>query len=251
MVQIYTENNRKIKGAKPLKAYQNKTILAFSPHPDDLSISAGGFISNLSKDNRVIPVLGFTGWRGVPGKVAKQKAIATREKEMTKEAKVLGMKEPVFLRLASYEKEDNTCKRIDRKSIKKVIEQYQPDIILIPSRTDTQPRHKLLTEYVMQTLSKTDARASIIYYETPWSLLGADQINLVVPLSKEAKNRKIRGVKAHLSQLARNDFVKISRAMMEYRALALPEQIIGGFGSKINLGSWVEAYCFSDKITKL
>lgn len=248
MLQIYTENDRKIKGAKPLKAYKNKTILAFSPHPDDLSIGAGGFISDLTKNNRVIPVLGFTGWRGVSGKVTKEKAVATREREMTKEAKVLGMKEPVFLRLASYEKEDSACKRIDCKSIKNVIEQYQPDIILTPSRTDTQPRHKLLTEFVLRTLPKTNQSASIIYYETPWSLFNANQINLVVPLSREAKNKKIKGVKAHHSQLARNDFVKISRAMMEYRALALPEQLIGGFGSKLNLGNWVEAYSSNDKL---
>jgi LmbE family N-acetylglucosaminyl deacetylase len=244
MVQVYTGKVRKIKGAKVLKNYKGKTVLAFSPHSDDLSICAGGFLFRLAKENKVIPVLGFTGWRGVSKKVAKKNAIALREKEMKKEAKVLGMEKPVYMGLDSYDKDTAKNRRKDKQAVKDVITKVQPDVILVPSRADTQPRHKLLTDFVVKALKNTDKEVTMVYYETPWSLFEADQINLLVPLSKEVKEKKMKGVKSHKSQLVRNDFIKISKAMLEHRALVLPEQLIGGFGSKLSLGSWMEVFSF-------
>lgn len=241
MVQVYTGAVRKIKGAKVLRDFKGKTVLAFSPHSDDLSICAGGFLSRLSDKNNIIPVLGFSGWRGVSKKVKKEIAIALREKEMKKEAKVLGLEEPIFLGLCSYEKDGIRHRRIDRKKVREIIKKVQPDMVLIPSRRDTQPRHKLLTDFVLKSLARY-REVNVVYYETPWSLFDAEQINLLVPLSKEVKAKKMRGVRSHSSQLVRNDFIKISNAMLEHRALVLPEQLIGGFGSKLSLGNWVEAF---------
>lgn len=242
MVQVYTGAVRKIKGAKVLRDFKGKTVLAFSPHSDDLSICAGGFLSRLADNNNVIPVLGFTGWRGVSKKVEKETAIALREKEMKKEAKVLGLEEPIFLGLCSYEKDGIRHRRIDRKIVKEIIKKVQPNMVLTPSRDDMQPRHKLLTEFVLKSLARLDREVTVVYYETPWSLFNAEQINLLVPLSKEVKAKKMKGVRSHSSQLVRNDFIKISNAMLEHRALVLPEQLIGGFGSTLSLGNWVEAF---------
>ena len=242
MVQIYTKGVRKIKGAKVLRGFKGKKILAFSPHSDDLSISAGGFLFRLAGNNEVIPVLGFTGWRGVSRKVRKRIAIKLREKEMKNEARVLGLKEPVFLELSSYEKDGIRNRRVDRRTVRNVIKKIGPDMVLVPSRRDTQPRHKLLTEFVLESLARLGKKVTVVYYETPWSLFDVEQINLLVPLSKEVKAKKMRGVRSHPSQLVRNDFIKISNAMLEHRALVLPEQLIGGFGSNLKLGNWMEVF---------
>jgi LmbE family N-acetylglucosaminyl deacetylase len=244
MVQVYSRAVKKIKGAKVLRDYKGKTVLAFSPHSDDLSVSAGGFLVRLADSNKVIPMLGFTGWRGVLGRVKRKSAIAVREKEMRDEASVLGLEEPVFLGLRSYEKDGSRSRKMDRRAVGDVIKKIEPDMILTPSRSDAQPRHRLLTEFVLKSLTRLDKKVTVVYYETPWSLFDAEQINLLVPLSKEVKAKKIRGVRSHSSQLARNDFVRITNAMLEHRALVLPEQLIGGFGSKLSLGNWVEAYSF-------
>jgi len=137
MVQIYSRVTRQIKGAKILKNYKGKKVLAFSPHSDDLSISAGGFLYNLSRKNQVIPVLGFTGWRGVVGRESKKKAILMREEEMRREASVLGLEEPVFLELRSYEKDDRGSSRKDGRVVRELIEKVRPDIVLVPNRRDT------------------------------------------------------------------------------------------------------------------
>ena len=103
---------------KIINGINQKKILAFAPHSDDLSIGAGGFISHLAKINKVIPVCGYTGWRGVNNASSEKKAIFIREQEMKKEAKILGAKPPIFLRLKTYETEGKISEKSDVKKIK-------------------------------------------------------------------------------------------------------------------------------------
>lgn len=236
------ENKEDIKGLEELRGWLGKTVLAFSPHADDLSIAAGGFLHLLSRNNEVQPVLGFTGWRGINNGLTKEQAITVREAEMIKEAKVLKIKEPIFLKLLTYEEDDDECRDKDTRAVQDLLETTQPDIIFLPSRSDSQPRHSLLANYVWQAVKKTVGPVWLVYYETPWSLFSAEQINLVVPLEKISVGRKIKAIRAHASQLARTNFVRISQTMLEYRALTIPEQKVNGFGSQANLGRWIEVY---------
>lgn len=222
--------------------YRNKKILAFSPHSDDISISAGGFVSVLAEDNTVIPVLGFTGWRGVPDHQDREQAIRIREQEMKKEAKSLGMSEPVFLRLLSYEDDNSDTRAQDQQTITQVLQQHQPDIILLPGQHDDQPRHRLLTEFILSALRAANLKPVLFYYETPWAMLKPAEINFIVPLSPENVADKIKAISSHVSQLARTDFVTIAKSMLALRAAVVPEQLIGGYGSTVNLGSWLEVF---------
>ena len=239
---IYTSAEKQWGRVRPLRGWTERKVLAFSPHADDLSIAAGGFLHLLGKQNDVQPVLGFTGWRGVGDGLTKNEATAWREKEMTAEAQLLGIKPPVFLRLLSYENTMEEDINKDRATVKELIDQEQPDIIFLPSKDDSQPRHSLLTKLIWQAVEKSSAPATLVYYETPWSLFAADQIDLLVPLDQAVMARKIKAIKAHASQLARTNFVKISQTMLEYRALTVPEQLVNGFGSQNDFGQWMEVY---------
>src|SRR3989338_10580745 len=106
-IYLYTSGEKTNSQLRELGGWKNKKVLAFSPHADDLSIAAGGFLHLLSQGNRVQPVLGFTGWRGVNNGVSREEASAMREMEMTEEARRLGIAKPIFLRLLSYEKSDD------------------------------------------------------------------------------------------------------------------------------------------------
>lgn len=222
--------------------YRHKKILAFSPHSDDISISAGGFISVLAADNAVIPVLGFTGWRGVSAGLNREQAINIREQEMKAEAKSLGMFDPIFLRLLSYEDDQPDAREQDEQVIKQVLIEHRPDIVLLPGRNDTQPRHRLLTEFILSALAAANINPTLFYYETPWSMLKPQDINFIVSLSQENVADKIKAISVHVSQLARTDFVTIAKSMLALRAAVIPEQLIGGYGSAINLGSWLEVF---------
>lgn len=221
---------------------KDKKILAFSPHSDDLSIGAGGFLSELALGNRVVPVLGYTGWRGVEGAKNKDEATKIREDEMRKEAEILGLKSPIFLRLLTYTDDKMASQTMDVKKIKGFLRKERPGIVFLPNRNDLHPRHRFLTRLVLTALKETGLKATFIFYEIPWSVFSGSEFNFIVPLSKAAVNRKISAIKAHSSQLARTDFVRLSKALLALRAGMVPEQKIGGYGSSINLGRWVEVY---------
>ena len=225
-----------------MNGIKDKKILAFSPHSDDLSIGAGGFLSELTLENKTIPVLGYTGWRGVEGTKSKDEAIKIREREMGGEASILGLESPIFLRLLTYEDDKMASQTRDVKKIKDFLRKERPDIIFLPNRNDLHPRHRLLTRLVLAAIKETGLKATLIFYEIPWSVFSGSEFNFIVPLSRKAAAKKLNAIRAHSSQLARTDFVRLSKALLALRAGMVPEQKIGGYGSSINLGRWVEVY---------
>ena len=51
---------------------KDKKILVVSPHSDDVSVALGGTITTLSGTNKIVPVLFFSGARGVVGKTKEE-----------------------------------------------------------------------------------------------------------------------------------------------------------------------------------
>ena len=227
---------------KVINGIKQKNILAFGPHSDDLSIGAGGFLSHLAKNNKVVPVCGYTGWRGVNEAHSQDEAILIREKEMARESKMLGAKKPIFLRLKTYETETKKDKENDIKKIELLLKKENPEIIFLPNPLDLHPRHKLLTQLVLRSLLKINKNVGIFFYEIPWSVFSGNEFNFIVPLSKDLVKQKIEAIKAHKSQLKRTNFVKLSKALMSLRAGMVPEQKITGYGSNFSLSNWVEVY---------
>jgi|GEM_PF-1490883 len=228
---------------KVINGIENKKILAFAPHSDDLSIGAGGFLAHLAKKNTVVPVCAYTGWRGVNGISSQKEAILLRENEMKKEAKILGAKSPVFLRLNTYESDKASDKKEDENKIKALIIKEKPELIFLPNSLDLHPRHKLLAKLILSALSSIkEKNMGLIFYEIPWSVFSSNEFNFIVPLSKDLANKKIEAIKAHKSQLARTNFIKLAKALMSLRSGMVPEQKISGYGTKSSLSNWVEVY---------
>ena len=90
----------------------------------------------------------------------------------------------------------------------------------------------------------------MFFYEIPWSVFSSSEYNFIVPLTKELAGKKIEAIKAHKSQLARTDFVKLAKSLMALRAGMVPEQKITGYGSKFSLSNWVEVYKYIRPIEK-
>jgi len=244
MPYLYEIPSKKfLSDVKVINGIEGKKILAFAPHSDDLSIGAGGFLSHLAKKNTIVPVCAYTGWRGVNSGASKEKAILTRENEMKKEAKILGMKNPIFLRLKTYETDADSGKDADKKKIKALIKKQKSDFIFLPNALDLHPRHKLLSRLILSALSEMKIKnIGLIFYEIPWSVFSSNEFNFIVPLSSELMNKKVSAIKAHKSQLARTNFVKLAKALMSLRAGMVPEQKLSGYGSKSSLSNWVEVY---------
>ncbi|MDP2950866.1 MAG: PIG-L family deacetylase [bacterium] len=214
--------------AKQEEIPQDKKIILVSPHSDDISISLGGFAFELAKRNQVLPLLFFSGFRGVLNK-SKEEAREIRQGEMKKEAKALGLLAPVLLDLASYENLKQAFKK-DVLNIQAVFLKEKPDFIFLPKKDDSHPSHQLAVQLTLNALSSLKVKPFLFFYENPWSLFRADEINTIFLIEKQALKAKKKAILCHKSQLKRTDFLTVALALSKFRALTLPEQRVFGFG---------------------
>lgn len=236
------------KSAEIKQLPKNKKIIVVSPHSDDVSISLGGTVNILAKENKIIPILFFTGHRGVAGE-SERIATSIRENEMQAESKILGTEPPVFLRLKSYNKEAGEAKAEEILKIEQIIAKEKPDVIFLPKKDDLQPRHKLATQITLKALKqpnlKTGAKKPILFfYENPWSLFEAHEFNVVFILPKKNVLNKIEAVKQHISQLKRTQFDKAALSLAAFRGSVILEQRVFGYGNEIekDFDMFIEAF---------
>ena len=225
VLKSFQELPQSIVQTEPLP--HQKKIVAISPHSDDISVACGGTISVLSRFNQIRPFLLFSGWRGVEAK-SKIEAMALREKEMAKEAKILKMQKPVFLRLDSYDKKNQDVLKKDKQKLSIALKKAKPDIIFLPKKDDLHPRHKLATELVLAAL---DFPCILFFYENPWSAIGAFKFNSIFAFSSKEIKEQMKAIRAHRSQLKRTRFDKAAKALAQFRGAVVPEQRIFGYGN--------------------
>lgn len=213
-------------------AINDKTIVVISPHADDISIACGGTMALLSTTNTIFPLLCFTGERGVIA-ATKKKRIAIREQEMLHEAHILGLQQPTFLQLSSYETETEPHKKLDISRIAKEFQKRSPDIVFLPHEQDCQPRHHLATVLALRALNQAALSPLLFFYETVWHPFGPLDFNIGWVLNKELMAKKLTAIRVHASQLQRTRFDVAAHALAQLRAVTVPEQRIGGYGHTI------------------
>ncbi|OIO45105.1 hypothetical protein COU05_03285 [bacterium (Candidatus Gribaldobacteria) CG10_big_fil_rev_8_21_14_0_10_37_21] len=209
---------------------QDKKIILVSPHSDDISISLGGIAFELAKRNQVLPLLFFSGFRGVLNK-NKEEAREIRQGEMKKEAKALGLLAPLLLDLGSYENPKQAFKK-DVLKIQAVFLKEKPDFIFLPKKDDSHPSHQLAVQLTLNALSSLKVKPFLFFYENPWSLFKENEINTIFLIDKKVLKTKKKAILCHKSQLRRTDFLTAALALSSFRAATLPEQRIFGFGQE-------------------
>jgi len=122
-------------------------VMIVSPHPDDETIAAGGFIAMAVKNNTDVKVVLVTDGN-------KRGLKETRYKEFKKSTGVLGVDEKnlVFLNFA-----DGSLKKTDQNLLyNKIAEQinsFDPDFIVFPNPKDDHPDHATTGKTVEKILS--------------------------------------------------------------------------------------------------
>jgi len=231
MIKIYSEK-KLFKGAKFKKLPKAKKIVLIAPHSDDVSVCLGGTVSKLAESNKIMPVLFFSGYRGVEKR--KTEAIELREKEMKKESRILSIKEPVFLRLSCYNKDNYILREEDIFEVELFLKKHNPDIIFLPKKDDLHKRHKLAALITLKALKSPffKKKRILFFYESPWSLFQAFEFNAVFPFSNKEMKKKMKAVKVHSSQLKRTRLDKAAFSLAVFRGCATAEQRIFGYGKK-------------------
>lgn len=200
--------------------------LVVAPHPDDASISCGGLLAVSSEASRKHILTFSTGERAIHGS-SPDDARAQRERESQEEARILGA-EVSFLRAKAYD--SGVFEPEDSAALLAVLEAVRPARILVPSRHDPHPTHRLcrltVEDAVRAWFEAHPRRIDLWAYEGPWCQL--DVINVLVRLDQAAHARKQAGIRAHQSQIQRVPFHLGADALERLRAIGFSESHLGG-----------------------
>jgi N-acetylglucosamine malate deacetylase 1 len=139
-------------------AAPGERILVFSPHPDDETIAAGGYIAASVKAEASV-------WIVLVTDGDKNKLMDQRYQEFKEATNILGVpKENLFF--LGYP--DGFLKRQDldemRSRFLKIVSQVQPDIIIAPHPDDRHPDHRITGVIVASIAEETAADATLYQY---------------------------------------------------------------------------------------
>ena len=117
-------------------------ILAFSPHPDDSEMSAGGTLLNAKRAGKTIGIVDLT-----DGEMSTRGTLESRKQEIEEANKILDLDLRLSLHFADARFENNELNRI---KIMNVIREHQPKTILLPYFIDRHPDHERCAKLVKE-----------------------------------------------------------------------------------------------------
>jgi LmbE family N-acetylglucosaminyl deacetylase len=105
-----------------------KTLMCIMAHPDDIDFGSAGSVARWCKEGwTVYYVLATSGDKGTHGEMGPQELAATREEEQREAARILGVKDVIFLGYPDGFLEVTTELR---GQIVKLFRKYKPDVVL-------------------------------------------------------------------------------------------------------------------------
>ncbi len=168
-------------------------ILVLSPHPDDAELGAGGTIARLADEGREIYYIAFS---GCERSIAKEFSQDILNEECQRSTKILGVSTD-NLTLLGYEVRTFPSYRQDiLEELIKFNAKIRPDLVLIPSSSDTHQDHQTIHNEALRAFKKT---SSIWGYEHPWNNL-TFTTDIFVNLEKKHTESKVKALEQYKSQ---------------------------------------------------
>ncbi len=190
------------------------TILVFSPHPDDETIAAGGYIKTATENGAKVWIVLVTDGN-------KHHLENARYNEFAHVTDALGVPEKNLFYLnypdGGLHKQDSS---LIQRYFKNIIEFVHPDIVFIPNPSDRHPDHKTTGIEAKYVLSKMSFNPNIYYYlvhypnfpvpkrlarnlylTPPIKLLDFSNEWLSFPLTPEIENAKFNALLKYKTQL--------------------------------------------------
>lgn len=190
------------------------TILVFSPHPDDETVAAGGYIKTATQNRADV-------WIVLVTDGDKHHLKSLRYAEFIKATGILGVN-PKHLIFLNYPDGKLNKKNPDivKNDLRNVIEKVKPDVIFIPHPKDAHHDHSTTGKYVESVVSELKYQAQIYYYLVhyyhyplpeglktdmnllpPIRLLEFSKKWLSFPLTPEVENAKLEATLQYKTQL--------------------------------------------------
>jgi LmbE family N-acetylglucosaminyl deacetylase len=221
------------------------SVLFFCPHPDDASISAGGTLGSWNGNQKPTVVAMTSGHRAEQESASRESRHSCRMEELQRECEDLSV-DLLVPELKFYD-ENRFFSSEDVSVLLDILRRHRPEICMIPHLDDRHPTHRscsyMVREAIRIALKTGWLRTLEVWeYEGPWFLHTPETINLVVSLAEEAMERKLRAVRQHRSQIRRTAYDDGAEGLARYRAVTLPELCLADFGSKREIGEYVEVF---------
>ncbi len=198
---------------------ENKKILAFGAHPDDVEFGATGLlikeIEGGAEVKIVVCSLGEAGTNGTP---------ESRKKEAQSAAKHIGAEFEYINLGGDCHIEDNTKSRI---KIAEIIRKWKPDIVLAPSLSENQhPDHTALAQIVrassrlaryggLKELKKLPTHTVDSLYYYPSSAEFDKKPDIVIDVS-EQYSKWVEAMEIHKSQMKTRGYLNIVSSKAKY-----------------------------------
>ena len=205
-----------------------KRILVLAPHTDDGEFGVGGSISRFIEENKEVYYVAFSiAEKSVPKGMPKD----ILKKEVKDATGILGIPEN-NLKVLNYPVREFPFYRQDiLEDMIKLCSEVQPDIVFLPSTSDTHQDHKVIREEGFRAFKKT----SMLGYEIPWNNL-TFTTNAFIFLEKRHVDMKIAALECYISQLGRN---YVTEELIRSLAITRGAQIGAQFAESYEIIRWV------------
>lgn len=173
-----------------------KTILAISPHTDDVELSCGGTIAELTSHGCRVYYVALSDCRDTL--VDSRFPLDTLVKECKSALKTLRVKEK---NISIFQHKNKFYCDEPKKifeTLEKLRDRIKPDLVLIPDVNQTHQDHKIVAE---QAVSVFRRKTSILSYEQPWNDLQFVP-NYFIKLSNKSLVLKMKAIKKYRTQAA-------------------------------------------------
>jgi LmbE family N-acetylglucosaminyl deacetylase len=175
--------------------FLNKVVLILAPHTDDGEFGCGGTISRIIREGGLVHYVAFSAAEdSVPAALDKN----ILRVEVKNATKYLGIKSDNLLISNFSVRRFNYFRQEILDEMVVLNRKLAPDIVFVPSRSDTHQDHKVVSEESFRAFKKS----TILGYELPWNNINFPT-DLYVKLKSEDIENKINSIRLYESQKER------------------------------------------------
>jgi LmbE family N-acetylglucosaminyl deacetylase len=204
-------------------------VLHVSPHPDDEVIAAPATLIALGRAGHRVVNLACS--LGRPGQHARRRA------EVAEACRRAGFELLVHdppLRISDGDDLDG-AQRLLEATVRRLAAELGADLVVAPSPHDAHHGHEVVGRAVVTALARPGA--PVLWQWGLWASLRAP--TLYVPFGDDLLEAALHALRAHVGELARNDYTDLVRARAVAARVQGSEQVFG-YGTPARRGPYAE-----------
>lgn len=213
--------------------FTGRKVLVLAPHPDDETIGCGGSMAlHADAGDPVKVVLLTNGAKGDTLKVYdKEDYVALRQSEAVRACASLGVGDMEF-----WGEEDRALagSRTALLRLKKLFEEYQPELVYAPSILEFHPDHRAACLLLYQVIRCEPRGFEVAFYEVGQPL----RVNALIDIT-QVLPQKGRALEAYESQCRERPYGEMSLALNRYRSMTLSGESTHAEGFFLCDASWI------------